>query len=142
MNHGQGQSLPWIPAAGPARGLAVAQLVNSLGDGAYYVRSALYFSQVVGLSAAQIGFDLAPAGRRGQYQGFFGAGVPVARMLGPLVLTTLIVTWGPPGWLVLGTLFLGAGAAMGPAVRWAERSRPTAPAMASVRPSGPPSTAR
>jgi len=92
--------------------------------------------------AWQIGFDLAPAGRQGQYQGFFGAGVPVARMLGPLVLTTLIVTWGPPGWLVLGALFLGAGAAMGPAVRWAERSRPTAPAMASVRPSGPPSTAR
>lgn len=42
----------------------------------------------------------------------------------------------------LWALFLGTGAAMGPAVRWAEHSRPTAPAMASVRPSGPPSTAR
>ncbi|MFE0693233.1 MFS transporter [Streptomyces sp. NPDC059171] len=88
--------------------------------------------------AWQIGFDLAPTGRQGQYQGFFGAGVPVARMLGPLLLTTLIVTWGPPGWLVLGALFLGAGAAMGPAVRWAERGRPTAPVAASVRPSRQP----
>ncbi|MFD4015929.1 MFS transporter [Streptomyces sindenensis] len=92
--------------------------------------------------AWQISFDLAPAGRQGQYQGFFGAGVPVARMLGPLLLTTLIVTWGPPGWLVLGALFLGAGAAMGPAVRRAERNRPTAPVVASVVPSEPPSTGR
>ncbi len=92
--------------------------------------------------AWQISFDLAPDGRQGQYQGFFGTGVPVARMLGPLLLTALIVTWGPPGWLVLGALFLVAGVAMGPAVRWAGRSRPTAPAVASVKPSGPPSRAR
>jgi len=76
--------------------------------------------------AWQIGFDLAPPGRYGQYQGFFGAGVPVARMLGPLLLTSLIVTWGVPGWLLLGALFLAAGLAMGPAVRWA-RSRAAAP---------------
>ncbi|MEU3504353.1 MFS transporter [Streptomyces hundungensis] len=69
----------------------------------------------------QIGFDLAPADQQGQYQGFFGMGVPLARMLGPLLLTALIVDWGVPGWLLLGTLFLGAGLALGPAVRWAER---------------------
>ncbi|MFJ9980812.1 hypothetical protein [Streptomyces cyaneofuscatus] len=80
--------------------------------------------------------------RHGGLRGGLPAGVPVARMLGPLVLTTLIVAWEPPGRLVLGALFLGAGAAMGPAVRWAGSSRPTAPARASVRPSGPPSTAR
>ncbi|MET7617565.1 MFS transporter [Streptomyces sp. NPDC005408] len=73
--------------------------------------------------AWQISFDLAPAGRQGQYQGFFGTGVSVARMLGPLLLTTLIVGWGVPGWLLLGALFLAAGLAMGPAVRWAEKSR-------------------
>ncbi|MFJ2028296.1 MFS transporter [Streptosporangium sp. NPDC087985] len=70
-----------------------------------------------------IGFDLAPPDRQGQYQGFFGAGTAVARMLGPLLLTTLIITWGPPGWLLLGGLFLLAGSAMRPAVRWAERTR-------------------
>ncbi|MFF0061465.1 MFS transporter [Streptomyces sp. NPDC005279] len=83
--------------------------------------------QVVGemmqsAGAWQISFDLAPAGQQGQYQGFFGTGVSVARMLGPLLLTTLIVSWGVPGWLLLGALFLAAGLAMGPAVRWAEKS--------------------
>ncbi|NEC19594.1 MFS transporter, partial [Streptomyces parvus] len=65
----------WIPAAGPARGLAVAQLVNSLGDGAYYVCSALYFSQVVGLSAAQIGLGLTVAWGVGAV-----AGVPLGNL--------------------------------------------------------------
>ncbi|MFE9552355.1 MFS transporter [Streptomyces sp. NPDC006692] len=72
--------------------------------------------------AWQIGFDLAPADQQGEYQGFFGMGVPLARMLGPLVLTALVIDWGVPGWLLLGLLFLGAGLALGPAVRWAERS--------------------
>ncbi|MFD8864256.1 hypothetical protein ACFV1F_07665 [Streptomyces sp. NPDC059590] len=72
----------------------------------------------------QIDFDLAPSDQVGQYQGFFGTGVAVARTLGPLLVTTLLMTWGLPGWLLLGGLFLGAGYAMGPAVRWAERDRP------------------
>ncbi|MFE3492905.1 MFS transporter [Streptomyces sp. NPDC059175] len=72
----------------------------------------------------QIGFGLAPDGRIGEYQGFYGTGVTVARTAGPLLLTALLVTWGVPGWLVLGGLFVGASYAMGPAVRWAGRSRP------------------
>lgn len=47
----------------------------------------------------EIGFDLAPVHRQGQYQGFFGSGVAVARMLGPVVLTTLIIGWAlRAGW--------------------------------------------
>ncbi|MFG2641021.1 MFS transporter [Streptomyces sp. NPDC048370] len=75
----------------------------------------------------QIGFALAPAGRIGQYQGFYGTGVPVARTLGPFLVTALLVTWGAPGWLVLGGIFLLVGAVTGPAVRWAERARAQAP---------------
>ncbi|MGV9775784.1 MFS transporter [Streptosporangium sp. NPDC003464] len=84
--------------------------------------------------AWEIGFDLAPPDRQGQYQGFFGAGTAVARMLGPLLLTALIVTWGPPGWLLLGGLFLLAGSAMGPAVRWAERTRAAASTAGPLQP--------
>lgn len=73
--------------------------------------------------AWEISFGLAPDGRHGQYQGFFGSGFTVARMLGPLLLTTLVLGWGTAGWLVLGAVFLAAGVAMGPAVRWAARSR-------------------
>ncbi|MFB0630066.1 MFS transporter [Streptomyces sp. AB3(2024)] len=65
----------------------------------------------------QIGFSLAPAEHMGQYQGFFGTGVPVARTLGPLLLTSLLLLWGIPGWLLLGALLLAASYAMGPAVR-------------------------
>ncbi|MDG4862971.1 MFS transporter [Streptomyces sp. T-3] len=67
----------------------------------------------------QIGFDLAPAGRIGEYQGFFGTGVTVARTAGPLLLTALLIQGGPAGWLVLGGVFLAASLAMGPVARWA-----------------------
>ncbi|MFJ1972746.1 MFS transporter [Streptomyces sp. NPDC087903] len=65
----------------------------------------------------QLSFDLAPADRVGEYQGFFGTGVTVARTLGPLVLTSLLVEWGAPGWLLLGAVTLAASYAMGPAAR-------------------------
>ncbi|WP_054047610.1 hypothetical protein [Alloactinosynnema sp. L-07] len=67
-----------------------------------------------------------PYSRPAWYQGFFGSGFAVARMVGPLLLTTMILTWGPLGWLTLGALFLGAALAMGPAIRWVEHNRPTA----------------
>jgi MFS family permease len=76
------------------------------------------------LSAAgwELSFGLAPADRHGQYQGFFGMGPQFARMLGPVLLTTLLLDWGTPGWFVLGGVFLGAGLAVPPAARWAESS--------------------
>ncbi|WP_326819334.1 MFS transporter [Streptosporangium sp. NBC_01756] len=106
-------SSPWAAAAV----LLVAACLQVLGE------------MMLASGAWEIGFDLAPPDRQGQYQGFFGAGTAVARMLGPLLLTTLIVTWGPPGWFLLGALFVLAGSAMGPAVRWAERSRAASAAL-------------
>ncbi|WP_410660524.1 MFS transporter [Amycolatopsis sp. lyj-112] len=71
----------------------------------------------------EIGFGLAPDGKQGQYQGLFGAGTAIARMLGPVLLTGLILVGGAVGWIVLGGLFLLAGSLTLPAVRWAERTR-------------------
>ncbi|PKW08758.1 Major Facilitator Superfamily protein [Streptomyces sp. 1222.5] len=71
----------------------------------------------------QLSFDLAPADRMGEYQGFFGTGVTVARTLGPLVVTWLLLGWGTPGWLLLGALMPVASYAMGPAARRAARRR-------------------
>ncbi|HEV2783917.1 MAG TPA: MFS transporter [Actinophytocola sp.] len=79
-----------------------------------------------GAAAWELGFTLAPADKQGQYQGFFGMAPQIARMLGPAVLTTLLISWGTPGWFVLGGLFLGAGLAVGPVTRYAERTRATA----------------
>ncbi|MFI9203248.1 MFS transporter [Streptomyces sp. NPDC053048] len=83
----------------------------------------------------QIGFDLAPAGRIGEYQGFFGTGTTVARTLGPLTLTGLLVGMGALGWVLLGGLFLAASYALSPVTRWAagtRREQDAAPAPAPV----------
>lgn len=96
----------------------LAGLVLIVGAGLQVIGEML-----LGSGSWEISFGLAPSDKHGQYQGFFGTGVAVARMLGPLLLTALIITWGTPGWLVLGALFLLAGFAMGPAVRWASRER-------------------
>lgn len=76
-----------------------------------------------GAGSWEIGFGLAPADKQGQYQGFYGTGTAVARTVGPLLLTTLVLGGGAVGWLVLGALFLAAALAMTPAVAWSERSR-------------------
>ncbi|MBT2226423.1 MFS transporter [Nonomuraea sp. NEAU-A123] len=82
----------------------------------------VYGEMLLGAGSWEIGFALAPADKQGQYQGFFGTGVAVARMLGPVVLTTLVIGGGTLGWLLVGGVFVAAGAAMGPAVKWASRT--------------------
>ncbi|MEW1909993.1 MFS transporter [Kitasatospora sp. NPDC085895] len=117
-------------SAGPAWAAAVVLLVAA----------ALQVAGEMMLAAGswEIGFGLAPADRQGQYQGFFGTGVAVARMVGPVLLTSLVLGGGAGGWLVLGGMFALAGAAVGPAVRLAERSRPAvAPAAGTPLPAEP-----
>jgi MFS family permease len=91
----------WVAAGALVVG-AVLQVVAEMGQSA---------------GAWQLSFDLAPADRVGEYQGFFGTGVTVARTLGPLVLTTLLLGWGAAGWLLLGGATLVASYAMGPVAR-------------------------
>lgn len=64
-----------VPPAGPRRVLAFAQLVNSVGAGAYYVTSALYFTHVVGLAPGRVGLGLTIAWAVGSL-----AGVPLGRI--------------------------------------------------------------
>ncbi|MFC0105022.1 MFS transporter [Kibdelosporangium aridum] len=89
--------------------LLVAALVQTYGE---MMQSA---------GAWEISFALAPPDKQGQYQGLFGNGLAVARVIAPLMLTALIVTWGIPGWIVLGAVFMITGLLIGPAVRWAQR---------------------
>lgn len=65
---------PWL-AAGPSRTLIVAQLVNTMGNGAYLTTSALYFTRVVGFSASRLGLGLSIAGIAGLL-----AGVPFGHL--------------------------------------------------------------
>ncbi|MDT0270394.1 hypothetical protein RM844_29390 [Streptomyces sp. DSM 44915] len=102
-------------AAGPE--LTVLALLSAAGV-------QVYGEMLHGAGSWEIGFGLARPDRQGQYQGLFAVGPQLARMLGPALLTLLLISWGPPGWLVLGGLFLAAGAACGPVVRHAERAGP------------------
>ncbi|WKX71484.1 MFS transporter [Streptomyces sp. XD-27] len=98
---------PWVAVAALVGGsvlLVAAEMLQSAGSW-------------------QLGFDLAPVGRVGEYQGFFGTGTTVARTLGPLILTGLLMGMGATGWLLLGGLFLVASYAMGPVARWAAGTR-------------------
>ncbi|MFJ9739359.1 MFS transporter [Streptomyces sp. NPDC101166] len=90
---------PWVAAGVLVLG-SLLQVVAEMGQSA---------------GSWQLSFDLAPADRVGEYQGLFGTGVTVARTLGPLLLTWLLVEWGAPGWLLLGTAILAASYAMVPA---------------------------
>ncbi|MGX1617147.1 MFS transporter [Micromonospora chalcea] len=74
-----------------------------------------------------ISFGLAPAHAHGQYQGAYGMGMQLGSMVAPVVVTTLAIGWGVPGWLLLGGVFLLLGALVPPVVRWAARTRPPAP---------------
>ncbi|MEU1845768.1 MFS transporter [Micromonospora sediminicola] len=75
-----------------------------------------------------VSFGLAPAHAHGQYQGAYGMGMQLGSMVAPVVVTTLAIGWGVPGWLLLGGSFLLLGVLVPPVVRWAARTRPPAAA--------------
>ncbi|MFC0623875.1 MFS transporter [Kribbella deserti] len=102
-----------------AAGLSTESAVLVLGLGAALL---VVGEMLLASGSWEISFGLAPADKQGQYQGFFGSGPAIARMLGPVLLTTVVLGWGPIGWLVVGALFLGTSWLTGPAVRWAARS--------------------
>jgi MFS family permease len=74
----------------------------------------------------EISFGLAPDGRHGQYQAFFGSGITAAQVIGPPTLTGLVVYWGAPGWILLGVMFVVASFVMAQAVRWGARRQASA----------------
>ncbi len=105
-----------VPATAAVALLLVATLVHVTGE---LLQSA---------GGWAVSFGLAPDDRQGQYQGLFSTGFAATSMLAPAVLTALCITWGWPGWLVVGAVFAVAGTALVPLVRRAEhRPLPTAP---------------
>ncbi|MFD3559774.1 MFS transporter [Streptomyces sp. NPDC058686] len=72
----------------------------------------------------EVSFALAPERATGQYLGVFGLGAGLADALGPSLLIALCITWGRPGWYVMGALFTVTGLAAPFAVRWAQRPAP------------------
>lgn len=71
----------------------------------------------------ELRFRLAPAHAQGQYSGVFGIGMGLCYTIAPGLLGLLCLSWGVPGWLVMGGVFVAAGLAMPFVVRWAGQSR-------------------
>lgn len=64
---------------------------------------------------------LMPETARGEYQGLAAAGSATAETVSPLLMASLLVDWGQPGWFVLGVLFSIAGCGIVQATKWSLR---------------------
>jgi Major Facilitator Superfamily len=114
-----------LAATGGRGGAPAIALV--LGGGALQTLGELLFVAASwGLS-----IPLMPEGRTGQYQGMFATGEATAQMASPVVMTTVVVGLGRPGWLLLGAVFVLASLACVPAAGWAVRTRARAAGAAS-----------
>ncbi|MBL1109989.1 MFS transporter [Streptomyces sp. 5-8] len=94
-----------IPAWAAGTLLIAAVVVHTVGE---LLHSAAGF---------EVSFALAPRHATGQYLGVFGLGAGLAEALGPGLLIALCITWGRPGWYVVGAMFALTGLAAPFAVR-------------------------
>ncbi|MGH3244280.1 MAG: MFS transporter [Spirillospora sp.] len=85
---------------------------------AVHVVGELYFST----SSWGISVGLTPRDAHGEYQTTFAAGYSAAELIAPLVMTSLLVGWGPAGWLLLAVLFVAGSVPIRPISRWAMRT--------------------
>ncbi|MER0443722.1 MFS transporter [Streptomyces sp. Edi4] len=112
-----------VPAWAAAVLLLSAVVVHTIGE--------LWHSA----AGFEISFALAPPHATGQYLGVFGLGAGLAEAVGPTSLISLCVTWGRPGWYVVGALFVLAGLAAPLTVRWAQRRHADSAITSSETPS-------
>jgi Major Facilitator Superfamily len=74
-----------------------------------------------------LSYRYAPEERMTQYLAVFSLGLAAQEVVGPLVVTGLVLVNGPIGWLCLGAFFLILRLAIGPLARSLERCRSAEP---------------
>ncbi len=114
-----------IFAVSAGRGVWLAGAILVAGTLAHVLGEMWYSAGAWSLS-----YGLARDGAQGQYQGLFETSTQLGSMVAPLAITGALAGLGYGGWLVFAVVFLAAGFAGQPAVRWAQRTRP-APAQAA-----------
>ncbi|MFI9361001.1 MFS transporter [Kitasatospora sp. NPDC053057] len=77
--------------------------------------------------AMGLALHLPPPGKQGEYQGVFALGRGLQQTAGPVLVTTLAVSVGQVGWVVLAGLLAVAGLVVPPLARAAEAGREAAP---------------
>jgi hypothetical protein len=112
--------------------LAAGCLVFAASQGAGAVRgTAIMLAGTLVLAVGEIfqaaggwglSFLLPPPGRQGEYQGVFALGRGIQQIVGPTLVTSLLVGVGAVGWLVLAALFTTIGLAAVPLVARADRA--------------------
>lgn len=119
--------------------LASCSLLSLTADVPAWVAATLMLTAVVihttgelwhSAAGFEVSFALAPDHATGQYLGVFALGLGLAETLGPGLLIALCITWGQPGWYVMGALFVATGLAAQLAVRLAEHRRPATTSVA------------
>ncbi|MGW6741572.1 MFS transporter [Streptomyces sp. NPDC055025] len=100
-----------VPAWAAAAVLLTAVVIHTIGE--------LWHTA----AGFEVSFALAPSHATGQYLGVFGLGAGLAEAFGPGLLIALCLTWGRPGWYVVGGMFVLTGLMASPAVRWAQKRR-------------------
>jgi MFS family permease len=109
-------------SSGAAAGVALALLIVAI-----VIHSLAEVWQAGGMF--ELSFSLAQPEAQGQYQGVFGLSMGITEAVGPVLLIGLCITWGSPGWLVLGAIVTVAGFACARIERWsATRRTATVPA--------------
>ncbi|GAA1269718.1 MFS transporter [Kitasatospora nipponensis] len=96
----------------------LAVLLIALGAGIHTIGEIL---QAAG--AFELRYSLAPAHAQGQYAGVSRITGGLADVAAPSVLGFLCLTWGAPGWVAMGGVFVAVGLVLPAVVRWAERTR-------------------
>jgi MFS family permease len=107
-------------ASGPSGVVATALLLGSM---ALYTLGELWHSA----ASMEWSFGLAPSHAQGQYAGVFGIGAGMADAVSPAVVGALALTWGKPGFVVLGLVFLAVGALSSPLIAWSRRPSLSSP---------------
>jgi len=109
-------------AAGPPGWAATALLVAGVAG---YTMGELWHVT----SSYELMFRLAPEHAQGQYVGVFSLGQGLADAASPAVLGVLCLSWGRPGWLVLGGLLAVVGLLTPVALDRPESPQPVAEAI-------------
>ncbi|WP_231954514.1 MFS transporter [Actinoplanes derwentensis] len=95
--------LCYAAAGYPGTGAAVGLLVAAV--------TAHSFGEIVSEAGGwELAFELADPRNTGAYQGVSQAGMAIGRAFAPLVVASTAIGLGLPGWLLLGGLFVAAGA--------------------------------
>lgn len=77
-----------------------------------------------GASSWAMAFELAPANAHGQYQGLFATSTSIGLVAGSSIIAFVALSWGLPGWILLGGVFVMAGVALPVAFRFMRANIP------------------